>query len=466
MERTLTNQIAQKTGEAVLVKGWVAARRDHGKLIFIDLRDRWGVAQAVFTPANPELLKQADRLRPEWVVAIEGAVKERPKGMENAEIATGGIEIEAKQLEVLSEAKTPPFALDTDGYEIGEEHRLTHRYLDLRRQRLQKNFLLRDQVISFIRGWLHQRDFIEIETPHITKSTPEGARDFVVPSRLYPGKFYALPQSPQQYKQLLMAAGFERYFQIARAFRDEDTRGDRQPEHTQLDLEMSFVECEDVLALIEELLASLVKHIAPEKRIAQIPFPRIGHHEAMEKYQSDKPDLRADKNDPNELAFCWVVDFPLFEREEKSGKLTYSHNPFTAPKPEFVDDLMAGRNLETLISQQYDIVLNGFEVGSGSIRISDPALLKKVFSVLGHSEEKIKKDFGHMIEAFSYGAPPHGGIAWGLDRVVMILAGEPNIREVIAFPKTGDARDLMMDAPSEISEEQMRELHVRIQKSS
>ncbi|MBI4137938.1 MAG: aspartate--tRNA ligase [Candidatus Sungbacteria bacterium] len=464
MERTLTSETPKKIGETVLLKGWIAGRRDHGKLIFIDVRDRWGIVQVVFTPADAGLLKEADRLRPEWVVAVGGTVKERPKGMENPDTPTGAIEIEATDLEILSKAKTPPFALDTNGYEIGEEHRLKYRYLDLRRPRLQKNLFFRDKAISHIRGFLHERDFIEIETPHITKSTPEGARDFVVPSRLYPGKFYALPQSPQQYKELLMVAGFERYFQIARAFRDEDTRGDRQPEHTQLDIEMSFVEREDVLALIEKLLIDLVGTVAPEKRIAQIPFPRLTHGEATAKYSSDKPDLRADKNDPNELAFCWVIDFPLFERDKKTGGMTYSHNPFTAPKPEYADDLREGRNLEKIVSQQYDVVLNGFEVGSGSIRISNSELLKKVFLILGHGEEKIRKDFGHMLEAFSYGVPPHGGIACGLDRVVMILQNEPNIREVIAFPKTGDARDLMMDAPSDISEEQMKELHIRITK--
>lgn len=460
--RILTKDTINKLGRSVTLMGWVHARRDHGRLIFIDLRDRWGIAQVVFSPKDEHLLKLADCLRAEWVIKIEGTVKERPKGMENTELATGGIEIEAKTLEVLNESKTPPFALDTDGHEIGEEHRLKYRYLDLRRERLKNNLLLRDKVITFISDYLHKKDFVEIETPILTKSTPEGARDYVVPSRLYQGKFYALPQSPQQYKQLLMVAGLERYFQIARCFRDEDTRGDRQPEFTQLDLEISFVERDEILEIVEGLLIELVKKVTPEKKITSIPFPRISYKQALEKCKTDRPDLRRDPKDRDELAFCWILDFPVFERAEDTGKLTYSHNPFTAPKTEHVKELLTETNLEKLLSQQYDIVVNGLEMGGGGIRIHEPAVLKKVFEVLGHSEKEIEERFGHMLEALSHGAPPHGGIAWGLDRLIAVLAGEPNIREVIAFPKTGDARDLMMEAPAELEKKQLEELHLEI----
>ncbi|MDP3710447.1 MAG: aspartate--tRNA ligase [bacterium] len=460
--RTLTKDTINKIGEKVILMGWVDVRRDHGKLVFIDLRDRWGLVQVIFSPANKELLSTADRLRTEWVVKIEGTVKERPQGMQNPELPTGSVEIEATELEILSESQTPPFSLSTDGYEIGEEHRMKYRYLDLRRPRMKENIIMRDRIINFCRDFLHKKDFVEIETPIVSKSTPEGARDYVIPSRLYPGKFYALPQSPQQYKQLLMVAGFERYFQIARCFRDEDTRGDRQPEFTQLDLEMSFVEREDILNLMEEMLILLVKNSAPHKKISQVPFPRISYSEAMQKHGTDRPDLRENKDDKNELAFVWILDFPVFEKDQNTNSWTYSHNPFTAPKPEYLDNLMNGRDLDKILSQQYDIVLNGFEVGGGGIRIHKKEILEKVFKILGHSEEKIKKNFGHMLEAFENGVPPHGGIAPGLDRLVMILRGEPNIRETIAFPKTGDARDLMMEAPSELSGEQLRELGIEV----
>jgi len=456
--RTLSRDILSKIGGRATVFGWVAARRDHGKLIFIDLYDRWGIVQIVFGPQDKKLLAAADRLRPEWVVKIEGAVKERPKGMENPELSAGGIEIEAKKLEVLAESKTSPFALDTDGYEIGEEHRLKYRYLDLRRARLQKNLMMRDKVIAFIRDWLHRRDFIEIETPILTKSTPEGARDYVVPSRLYPGKFYALPQSPQQYKQLLMVAGFERYFQIARCFRDEDTRGDRQPEHTQLDIEMSFTTAEEVMELAEQMATEMVRALFPEKRV-QTPWPRIAYQEAMEKYGTDKPDLRQDKNDPNEIAFAWIVDFPSFEKDKQTGELQPVHHMFVQPTEESI--ALLEREPLKMVSTQYDWVANGYELCSGSIRITDPELQMGVFKLLGMSEERARKDFGHLLEAFTYGVPPHGGIAPGIDRLLMILQGEPNIREVIAFPKTGDARDVLMDAPSEIDAGQMKELRVR-----
>ena len=455
--RTLTKDAASKIGQEVTLMGWVAARRDHGKLIFIDLRDRWGFVQVVFTPADKDLLAQADRLRSEWVVKIEGVVKERPKGMENPELATGRIEIEAKKLDILAEAQTPPFAVDTDGREIGEENRMKYRYLDVRRERMKKNLVMRDRVISFIRDWLHKNDFVEIETPILTKSTPEGARDYVVPSRLYPGKFYALPQSPQQYKQLLMVAGIERYFQIARCLRDEDTRGDRQPEHTQLDLEMSFVTAEEIISFIEALMTEMVCALYPQKKF-KTPWPRILYSETMEKYGTDKPDLRQDKNDPDELAFAWIVDFPSFERDKTTGDIQPVHHMFVQPQEESI--ALIDREPLRMISTQYDWVCNGYELSSGSLRITDPLLQMKVFNLLGMSEEKARKDFGHMLEAFSYGVPPHGGIAPGIDRLLMILQGEPNIREVIAFPKTGDGRDILMDSPAPISHRQLEELHL------
>lgn len=455
--RTLTKETINKIGQRVTLMGWVAGRRDHGKLIFIDLRDRWGIVQVVFNPKNAELLKKADHLRSEWVVRIDGVVKERPRGMENPEIPTGGVEIEAEALEILSEAKTPPFAIDTDGYEIGEENRMRYRYFDLRRDRMQKNLALRDRAISFIRRYLHERDFIEIETPVLTKSTPEGARDYVVPSRLYPGKFFALPQSPQQYKQLLMVAGFERYFQIARCFRDEDTRGDRQPEFTQLDLEMSFISRDEILALVEDLFIKLTEEVAG-KRIFQKPFPRLSYKEALDRFGTDKFDLR-EKPDPQIMAFAWVVDFPLFEKTE-TQTLAPSHHPFTAPLTE--DLPLLEKDPMKVRSWQYDLVLNGYEIGGGSIRITDPELQKKIFTILGYAEEEVEKKFGHLLRAFSYGVPPHGGMAVGIERLLAVLQNEPSIREVIAFPKTGDARDLMMDAPSELDEKQLKELHLRV----
>lgn len=450
-------------GQTVDLFGWIHNRRDHGKLVFIDLRDRSGSVQVVFTPSIARVYELAQKLRGEWVVRVKGKVNPRPEKMVNADIPTGKVEIEPLELEVLNEAETLPFPIDTDGYEIGEESRMEYRYVDLRRSRLARNIRSRHELVLHIRNWLSQKGFLEVETPILTKSTPEGARDYVVPSRLYRGKFYALPQSPQQYKQLLMSAGIEKYFQIARCFRDEDTRGDRQPEFTQLDLEMSFVEREDVIALNEALLIDIVKTLYPEKKIQEIPFPRLSYAEAMEKYNIDRPDLRKDKEDPNLLAFCWVIDFPFFEKTDE-GKWTFTHNPFSAPRPEHMADLMNKDNIESIITTQYDVVLNGFEIGGGSIRNHKPEALKKVFEIMGFENERIEGNFGHMLKALGSGTPPHGGIAWGLDRLATILCNEPNIREVIAFPKTGDARDLMMDSPSEIEGKQLKELGLSVGK--
>jgi aspartyl-tRNA synthetase len=367
----------------------------------------------------------------------------------------------AENLVVLSEAETLPISIDTDGYEIGEEARMRYRYLDLRRERLKNNLIARHNVVKFFRDFLDKEGFAEIETPILTKSTPEGSRDFVVPSRLNAGNFYALPQSPQQYKQLLMASGMEKYFQIARCFRDEDSRGDRQFEHTQLDMEMSFVEREDVLELVERMFIKMIEVLYPEKKIQEIPFPRIPYDEAMKKYNSDKPDLRNDKKDPNLLAFCWIIDFPFFEKTEDGG-WTFVHNPFSAPRPEFMDDLMNKRNIGGIVANQYDIVLNGQELASGGIRNHRPEALRKIFEIMGYKTEEIDEKFGHMLTAFGFGTPPHGGAAPGIDRIVAILQNEPNIREVIAFPKTGDGRDFMMQAPSNISKKQLEELHIKI----
>jgi len=366
----------------------------------------------------------------------------------------------AESLKVLSRAKTLPFPIDTEGYEISEEKRLKYRYLDLRRERLQRNLKMRQKVIQFMRDFLQKRDFVEVETPILTKSTPEGARDFLVPSRLYPGKFYALPQSPQQYKQLLQVAGIERYFQIARCLRDEDPRADRQPEFTQLDIEMSFVEQEDILKLIEELFIKLIKKLFPEKKIKKIPFPRITYKEAMEKYKTDKPDIRKNKESKNELAFLWVIDFPMFEWKETEKRWDAMHHPFTRPQTEDIEEIK--KNPEKILAFQYDLVLNGYEIGGGSLRSYKPEILEAVFEVMGHTKKEIREKFGHLFEAFEYGVPPHGGIAPGIDRFLAVVLNEPNIREVIAFPKTGDFRDLMMNVPDKVSKEQLKELNIKI----
>jgi aspartyl-tRNA synthetase len=456
-------QTKDMAGQTVELFGWVSNRRDHGKLIFIDLRDRTGIIQVVFGPFTPNCYETAQKLRGEWVIRMKGLIKERPEKMRNADIPTGSVEFEPTELEVLNEATTAPFPVDTDGHEIGEEHRMKYRYIDLRRDRMARNLRLRHEVFLFARKWLSERGFMEVETPILTKSTPEGARDYVVPSRVYPGTFYALPQSPQQYKQLLMSGAIEKYFQFARCFRDEDTRADRQPEFTQLDMEMSFVTQEDVMAINEELLITIVKALYPTKKIQQIPFPRITYKEAMEKYGVDRPDIREDKNDPDLLAFCWVIDFPFFEKNDEGG-WTFTHNPFSAPQPKYADDLKGQKNVADILAAQYDIVLNGFEIGGGSIRNHRPEDLKTVFEIMGFTPERIEKNFGHMLTALGSGTPPHGGIAWGMERLLALLQGETSIREVMAFPKTGDARDLMMESPSALEPKQLKELHIKSEK--
>jgi len=579
-------------GAKVTLAGWVDRRRDHGGLIFIDLRDREGIVQVVF---NPETSKQchqvASQMRSEYVVRVSGEVAPRPPGTENPKLATGDIEVIARDTEILNPSKTPPFYISEDT-EVEESLRLRYRYLDLRRTRMRENLLLRHKVVKFIRNFLDAKGFIEIETPILIKSTPEGARDYLVPSRLYPGKFYALPQSPQQLKQLLMVAGVEKYYQIARCFRDEDTRADRQPEFTQLDLEMSFVEEEDILNLLEELFTSMVETIKPDWGLIK-PFPRLTYAEAMERYGTDKPDLRfgleikdltdiaaqsdfavfrsalagggkikgicasgcatysrsqldelnklaqglgaeglvtmslaasagslsnltvemvrsvaakfltldqireiaerlgADVGDllliiagkpemvnmalgelrremghrlkldtPHFLAFAFIVDFPLLRRSEEERRWEPMHHPFTAPRDEDVPFLDTAP--EKVRAKHYDIICNGCEIAGGSLRIYTAELQRKIFRLLGYSDEEIKERFGHLLEAFDYGAPPHGGIAHGIDRMVMLLAGEDTIREVIAFPKTQEAADLTFNAPSPVTEEQLAELHLRL----
>jgi len=462
-KRILIAETPKHFGKEVKLAGWIDVRRDHGKLVFLDLRDMSGKVQMVVLPNHPEAIAVAQTLRSEWVVEIIGNVNPRPEKLVNKDQPNGALEIEVLSITVLNTAETPVFDIASDGKEISEELRLKYRYLDLRRDRMQKNMRNRHLVTNFIRTFYSEEGFVEIETPNMTKSTPEGSRDYIVPSRIDKGKFYALPQSPQQYKQLLMAAGFERYFQVARCFRDEDTRGDRQPEFTQIDLEMSFVEQEDVMEINERMITQLVQKIYPEKKIQTLPFPRLTYQEAMEKYGCDKPDIRTDKNDPNLLAFCWVVDFPFFEKDDKGG-WTFTHNPFSAPKPEFMNDLMEKKNIGSIGAAQYDMVLNGYEIGGGGIRNHAPEALKKVFEIMGYSEERIEKNFHHMLEALASGTPPHGGLAFGFDRLMMLLQNEPNIREVIPFAKTGEGRDPMMESPSEVSVEQLIELGLRITK--
>jgi len=463
MKRIFTSETVSKIDETVKVAGWINARRDMGKVKFFDLRDKDGLLQVVVAPGDVEAEFEAisEDIRPEWVVEFVGVVKARGAKQINDKLATGTVELLAKKISVLNKAKTPPFELDKDTSGIGEDNRLKYRYLDLRSERMAKNIRARHAVFQEMRKLLGNQGFIEVETPVLTKGTPEGAREYLVPARLHPGKFYVLPQAPQQFKQLLMTAGIERYYQMAKCFRDEDQRGDRQPEFTQMDFEMSFVEEQDVMAVIEEMMIKVVETLYPEKKIQQVPFPRITYKEAMEKYGVDRPDLRKDKNDPNELAFCWVVDFPFFEKDE-AGNWTFTHNPFSASKPEFHQDVLEKKNIENIIAAQYDIVLNGFEIGGGSIRNHQPEALKAVLEIIGFNEEQIQNQFGHMLEAFEFGAPPHGGLALGMDRIMAILQNEPNIREVMAFPKDGNARDLMMDVPSELPAKALKEANIKL----
>ncbi|WP_119067875.1 aspartate--tRNA ligase [Rubrobacter indicoceani] len=574
----------ENVGETVRLAGWVHRRRDHGGLIFIDLRDRWGLTQVTFHPENGEVFSRAEKLRPEWSISVEGVVSERPEGNQNKNLPTGEVEVEARSLTILNESVTPPFEIERER-DVDENLRLKYRYLDLRRERMRENILFRDRVVKHIRNYLSERDFVEIETPLLTASSPEGARDYLVPARLYPGQFYALPQSPQQYKQLLMVAGFERYFQIARALRDEDGRGDRQPEHTQLDLEMSYTTQKEVLDLVEELYTEIVEGLT-EKRLLEKPFPKLTYAEAMRRYGSDKPDVRfglelqdvsevasgsdfkvfrgavenggsvrgvcvsglgdlsrkdidgltkvaalggarglahfhveedgtlkspvakffseerqqeikarleakpgdwlffvadsdavvfaslnqlrlhlrdrLDLADKDILGMCWVTDFPLFEYNADEDRIEPMHHMFTMPREE--DLALLDTDPLRVIGQLYDLVANGTELASGSIRIHRPDIQQKVFDTIGIDAGEAMRRFGAMLTAFTYGAPPHGGIAPGIDRFVMLLRDEPNIREVMAFPKTQAARDEMMDAPGPVAEAQLKELNIALRR--
>lgn len=453
IDRTLARDVSKKVGERVRLQGWAQTIRVHAKVAFIDLRDRTGVTQIVCTEA---LLEKIHGLTEESVLTVTGTVTERPQSLINVNIISGTVELQAEGIEVESQADALPMPLND--HTVSEETRLKYRYLDLRSKKMTENIRQRHQLNHFIRRYFTERDFCEIETPYISKSTPEGARDYLIPSRIEPGHFYALPQSPQQYKQLLMVAGIERYFQIARCFRDEDARADRQPEFSQLDVELSFTSQEEVLALIEELYKQLVKELFPEKVLTFPTFHRLTYAEAIEKYQTDRPDLRKDTHNPDELAFVFVTDFPMFEWKEGDKRWGAVHHPFTAPAPEWIDKFE--QDPKNAIAQQYDLVLNGSEIVGGSIRIHQRQILERVFQFLGHDPAEIEEKFGHLLEAFEYGVPPHGGFATGIDRLCAVLMNEDSIRNVIAFPKTGDGRDPLMNAPSSVDPKQLKELGI------
>ncbi len=465
MTRLLIKDVTEKFDETVFLQGWVATKRDHGKLTFIDLRDRTGIVQCVGFGKMGELTTES-------VIELIGTVKKRPERMINPHIQTGTVEISVDEYAILNKAEELPIQIDTQGHEISEEVRLRYRYLDLRRDRMQKIIRLRSAYLNALRGALLKKDFVEIETPLLTKSTMEGARDFLVPSRFQPGKFYALPQSPQQYKQLLMTAGFERYFQFPRCLRDEDLRADRGFEFTQLDLEMSFVTREDVMQTTEAVVKDAVKQVGGKLR--DEIFPIINYKEAMEKYGADKFDLRSDEEKKaGVLAFAWVINFPFFKkvdkkdaaevRDSKSG-WTFTHNPFSMPISEHAAWLLEGKNIDQITTTQYDLVCNGLEVGGGSIRTHKPELLKATYKIMGYSDKEIEQSVGHMLEAFKFGTPPHGGIALGFDRLVTLLTGEESLKEAIAFPMTSTGRTAVMDAPAEVSKEQLEELGLSVKK--
>ena len=453
MKRTHTcgELTAKDIGRKATLAGWVHKRRDHGKLIFVDIRDRYGMTQIVFFK-----MKAAEELRSEYVISVKGVVQQRPKGTENPDLPTGNVELGVSELEILNPSLTPPFELDNVN-EISEEVRLKYRYIDLRRPDVQKKLILRHRIIKSIRDFLDKKDFIEVETPVLTKSTPEGARDFLVPSRLNHGKFFALPQSPQLFKQLLMVSGLERYFQIAKCFRDEDLRADRQPEFTQLDMELSFTDEEEIFAIVEKLLFYVFKDTIGLE--LKIPFPRMSYKEAMEKYNSDKPDIRENKTG---FQFLWVTSFPLFRYSEEEKRWDMEHHPFTHPLVEDID--LIEKDPAKVRSRAYDLVINGVEIASGSIRIHKRELQEKIFKRIGLSMEEAKERFGFLLEAFEYGAPPHGGIALGLDRLIALMAGSDTIRDVIAFPKTQKAVCPLTEAPSSVDEKQLNELGIRIKK--
>ena len=461
MDRTLIGELGKHVGETVSISGWVDVRRDQGKMIFFDFRDRSGVVQGVVLPASPAM-DIAKELRNEYVVRVEGVVNKRPEKNAQADRRNGDIELEIKSVEILNPSEAMPFDISGDTSGIDEGVRAEYRYLDLRSKRMQKNMKVRSEFIQRCREYMFAHDFTEIETPLLTESTPEGSRDFVVPSRLNLGKFYALPQSPQQYKQLLMTAGFERYFQIARCVRDEDLRADRGFEHSQVDIEMSFVTMDDVMAAVEDMMTTVVE--AMGYTIKQKPFPRISYKDATEKYGADKFDLRTDEEKKNGvLAYAWVVNFPFFEKTNE-GNWTFTHNPFSMPIPEHIDWLMKGEHIGEILTTQYDLVCNGSESGGGSIRAHKPEILEAVYRVMGFSKEDLEERIGHMLKAFRYGTPPHGGIALGIERNIMNLTGETYLREVQAFPMTRGGQTSVMKAPKPLTDKQLRELGLKIDK--
>jgi len=458
-ERTPIACLSVKVGSSVSISGWVDVRRDQGKMVFFDFRDRSGVVQGVVLPGSPAM-EVAKDVRNEYVVRVEGVVNKRPEKNVQADKPNGNVELEVKGIEILNTSDPMPFDISNDTSGIDESVRAQYRYLDLRSKRMQKNMKVRSEFIRRCREYLFAHDFTEIETPLLTESTPEGSRDFVVPSRLNPGKFYALPQSPQQYKQLLMTAGFERYFQIARAVRDEDLRADRGFEHTQVDIEMSFVTMEDVMAAVEDMVTTVVE--AMGHTIKQKPFPRISYKEAMEKYGADKFDMRTDEDKEKDiLAYAWVMNFPFFEKTDEGG-WTFTHNPFSMPITEHLDWLMKGENIGDILTTQYDLVCNGFESGGGSIRAHKPEILEAVYRVMGFSAEELEERVGHILKAFKYGTPPHGGIALGVERAIMNLTGETMLREVQAFPMTRGGQTAVMKAPKPLSEKQLSELSLKV----
>ncbi|MFA5106837.1 MAG: amino acid--tRNA ligase-related protein [Patescibacteria group bacterium] len=470
MTRITTIETLDRIGEKATVAGWAETVRKLGKILFIDLRDKDGHLQIVCSPEQSALYETAKSIRPEYVIRVTGRIAKRSEKNVNKKQPTGAIELQPEQLEILNTSLTPPFEIDNEIRQASEELRLKYRYLDLRHERLRHNLRVRSDLLWFVRNWLHERGFTEIQTPILSKSTPEGARDFLVPSRLQKGRFFALPQSPQQYKQLLMVAGVEKYFQIAPCFRDEDARADRSPgEFYQLDIELSFVNQEEILQLTEEMFTQMVAKIFPGKHVTTTPWPRLRHADVMKKYGTDKPDLRQNKEDNNELAFAWVIDFPLFAKQTKDDyfygagdKLAPSHHMFTAPREEDIPLLETAP--EKVRAYQHDLVLNGVEVGGGSIRIHRPEIQEKVFDLIGFTKDQ-KKLFKHLMTAFQYGVPPHGGIAPGIERLLFAILGEKSVKEVAAFPLTSEGRDPMMDSPSRVTPAQLRDLGLRLDKN-
>jgi len=440
--------------QEVTLCGWVAARRDHGKLIFIDIRDRYGLTQVVFVPSvSKEAHEVASKLGPEFVIRVIGKINARPEKMVNKEIPTGEIELCATHLEILNPSEVPVFEINSEA-EVSEDVRLTYRYLDIRRGKMLHTLEVRHKLCSVIRQFLGSENFVEVETPILTKSTPEGARDFLVPARLNWGTCFALPQSPQLFKQILMVAGLDRYFQIVKCFRDEDLRADRQPEFTQLDMEMSFITEEDIFALTERLFKEIFKQIQGVD--LPIPFPRMTHQEAMAKYKSDKPDIRKSGQG---FAFLWVVDFPMFKYNEEEKRWESEHHPFTSIKEEDLPYLEK-KEYKKVRARSYDLVLNGNEIGSGSVRIHKKEVQKKIFDIIGFDDQEAERRFGFLLRAFQFGAPPHAGVAYGIDRLVAILTGQDSIRDTIAFPKTQKGNCLMTAAPSIVDKKQLKELGI------